>query len=93
MPTFCFILTRKGVIKMFSARYSQAEMDQWHMAVNATVSPRASAASRQNGKHAAMAKGQSERTPARADSTRMSSMENDTAETWASECLFECYNA
>jgi hypothetical protein len=93
MPTFLFYPAREGVIKMFSTRYSQAEMDQWHKAASNTLPPRAAAAPRQNGKPAAMAKGQSERTPARADTTRMSSTENDTAETWASECLFECYNA
>jgi hypothetical protein len=76
---------------MFTKRYSQAEMEQWHMACSdAAVS--AHDAPRQSSARAATAKGQGERTSATADAESMSAAQAQTSDDWAGECLFDWYN-
>lgn len=72
---------------MFNSRYSEMEMQQWHDA-----SGRANDATRHNGAHALVAKGQSEEKQSKHATTATQSQQ-PKHDDWAGECLFDCYNS
>lgn len=76
---------------MFQQRYSHSEMDQWHTACTHANAP-AFDASRHTSARTATAKGHGERQAAHTDAYAMSSMQVQTPDDWAGECLFDCYN-
>lgn len=76
---------------MFTKRYSESEMDQWHTACT-SASSQAPDATRHTAAHTATAKGQGERNSAYKDARAMSAMQSQMPDDWASECLFDCYN-
>lgn len=75
---------------MFTSRYSDMEMQQWHDAC--TNQARANYdAPRHNGARATMAKGQAEKKQSRTATATMQA-QHPKHDDWASECLFDCYN-
>jgi hypothetical protein len=74
---------------MFTSRYSELEMQQWHDACAACGDSQNAGA--QTGARASMAKGEAEKKQSRAATAPMQT-QNPKHEDWAGECLFDCYN-
>ncbi len=75
---------------MFTSRYSDMEMQQWHDACANEARTNYDAA-RHNGARATMAKGQAEKKQSRTATAAMHT-QHPKHDDWASECLFDWYN-
>ncbi len=76
---------------MLTSRYTEAEMNQW----DESCPDRRQAEMRAHPQHAhaSKAKGQAERSMARAGTNHNSMTRMQANDDWASECLFDCYNS
>ena len=78
---------------MFSNRYSEAELDQWHTAACTHPSKQDDARTRACNAPMAAQSGQGKPMASHFAAETMPATATESPENWASECLFDCYNS